>query len=44
MPGAGAVHPIRSTDRAMRAPAIEILHVIRQHHPQMALIEDEQMV
>src|SRR5260370_34148333 len=32
------------TDRAMRAPAIEILHVLRQHYPQMALIEDEQVI
>jgi hypothetical protein len=31
-------------DRAVRAPAIEILHVFGQHSTQMALIEDEHVV
>ena len=32
------------TDRAMRAPAIEVLDLFRQYHPQMALIEDQHVV
>ena len=31
-------------DRAVRAPAIEILHIFRHSRTQMALIEDEHMV
>jgi hypothetical protein len=32
------------TDRAMRAPPIEILHVLRQHRTQMPLIENEHVI
>ncbi len=32
------------TDRAVRALAIEILHIVGQHSTQMALIEDEHVV
>src|SRR5271169_3292354 len=32
------------TDRAEWAPVIEIMHIFRQYHPQMVLIEDEHAV
>src|SRR5260370_37313006 len=32
------------TDRAMRAPAIKIPRIFLEHRPQMALIEDEQVI